>query len=170
MATFVESPKAAVPYVHRHYGAPRFSLVSLALPLLCGALGVSLGTVIGVSAAFLTAPAGATATSTDSAQDSTAGTEPGVTPGTTTGAEENIPSGRLCSRGCRYPPTNCQRRAISGGLGWRGPLVDESDGQSEPFACGSGYAKQETGHKEAPQTSVRWCTQAIGEARCEALS
>ncbi len=90
MATFVESPKAAVPYVHRHYGAPRFSLVSLALPLLCGALGVSLGTVIGVSAAFLTAPAGATATPTDSAQDSTAGTEPGVTPSTTTGAEENI--------------------------------------------------------------------------------
>jgi hypothetical protein len=60
----------------------------LALPLLCGALGVSLGTVIGVSIAFLTTPSGASATSTDSAQASTTGTEPGVTPSTTTGAEE----------------------------------------------------------------------------------
>lgn len=90
MATFVESPKAAVPYVHRHYGAPRFSLVRLALPVLCGALGISLGTVIGVSIAFLTAPAVAPATSTDSAQDSTTGTELGVTPSTTAGAEEDF--------------------------------------------------------------------------------
>jgi hypothetical protein len=62
----------------------------LALPLLCGAMGVSLGTVIGVSIAFLTAPAGALATSTDSAQASTTGTEPGVTPSTTTDAEKDF--------------------------------------------------------------------------------
>jgi hypothetical protein len=89
MATFVESPQADVPYVHRRHGAPGFSLVSLALPLLCGAMGVSLGTVIGVSIAYLTAPVGAPATSTDSAQASTTGTEPGVTPSTMTAAEED---------------------------------------------------------------------------------
>lgn len=118
MATFVESPKAAVPYAHRHHGAPRFSLVSLALPLLCGAMGVSLGTVIGVSAAFLTAPAGATATSSDSALDSTVGTELGVTPGTTTGAEENShPAAFVPVVAVIRQPTADAGRPATGGVG-----------------------------------------------------
>ncbi|MGA2207094.1 MAG: hypothetical protein ABSG10_10235 [Terracidiphilus sp.] len=61
----------------------------MALPLLCGAMGVSLGAVIGVSIAFLTTPSGASATSTDSAQASTTEAELGVTPNTMAGTEEN---------------------------------------------------------------------------------
>jgi hypothetical protein len=64
-------PVATPPWAHRLPSSPRSPIFSLAVPMLYAAMGISLGTLAGVCAAFATMPAGAESASNQSAPSST---------------------------------------------------------------------------------------------------
>jgi hypothetical protein len=68
-------PVADPPWAHRMPSSPRSPIFRLALPMLYAAMGISLGTLAGVAAAFATMPAGAESASNVSASTSTIGAQ-----------------------------------------------------------------------------------------------
>jgi hypothetical protein len=69
-------PVADPPWAHRMPSSPRSPLFRLAIPMLYAAMGISLGTLAGVCAAFATVPAGAqTATRQNPGSDAAANSQ-----------------------------------------------------------------------------------------------
>lgn len=92
MATYAEFPQPALEHGHRQSYGSQTGLPRFALPVLYAAMGLSIGTVLGITAGVLTTPVSASVASDDTSQASPAGTEFAASPSVSPAPKTNLQS------------------------------------------------------------------------------
>ncbi len=92
MGTYAEFPQPAMEHGYRQSYGSQTGLPRFALPLLYAAMGLSIGTVLGITAGVLTTPVSASVASDDSSPASAAGTEFAASPSVSPDPKANLQS------------------------------------------------------------------------------